>query len=70
MGYNFYINGSHYCRVLNFEQNKPNSMSLDQKLREELGMGGSSIFGGFLGVGARGGGGGGGGAGNLKKNCK
>ena len=28
-------------------------MSLDEKLREELRMGGSSIFGGFLGGGSK-----------------
>ena len=47
----FDINGSYSCIVLNSEQNEPNHMFLDQKLREELSMGGSSNFGGFLGEG-------------------
>ena len=37
-----------------FCTNNTNPMSLDQKLREELSMGESSEFGGFLGVGANG----------------
>ena len=55
IGYNFDKNGSYYCRVLNSEQNKTNPMSLYQKMREELSMGGSSKVGGFLRVGVNGG---------------
>ena len=47
----------------NSEQTKTNSMSLDQLLREELIMEGTSFSGVFWGWGRRGGGGGGGGGG-------
>ena len=42
-------NGSYIGTVLNSEQMKTNLMSLDQKLREELSVGGFSNF--FEGVG-------------------
>ena len=47
-------NGSYIGTVLNSEQMKTNLMSLDQKLREELSVGGFSNF--FEGVGGANGG--------------
>ena len=52
----FQINRSYFCREINSEQNKPNPMSLRPKLSEELGVEKSTDFGGFLGVGGKGGG--------------
>ena len=40
-GNKFDMNGSYFCRVLNSEQNKTNLMSLDPRLREELGIEGN-----------------------------
>ena len=56
-GYKFHIDGSYFRRKLNSEQNKKtNAMSVDQKLREELSIGGSSNFGDFIGGCGEGGG--------------
>ena len=56
MEYKFDINGSYYCRVKDYEQNKTNPMSLGSKMREELSVEGRHPFGGFLGVGVNRGG--------------
>ena len=50
------MNGSYFCRQRYDKQNKTNPRSLGQKLRAELGVEKSTRFGGFWGVGGKGGG--------------
>jgi len=50
------MNGSYFFRPRYDKQNETNPRSVGQKLRSELGVEKSTHFGGFLGVGGKGGG--------------
>ena len=52
----FDMNGSYFCRPRYDKQNETNPRSVGQKLRSELGVEKSTHFGGFFGVGGKGGG--------------